>query len=137
MLSTRRLQFAHETIIWSTKTDGYKFNYRELKMTEFDGDNFKRPGKQHKDIFEAVTSAGESVGHPAQKPVNVYNRLFAIAGKPGGVVLDPCAGSGTAAIAAKLYGMKAILIERDERYVALIKRRLQSSTGASRTTACV
>jgi DNA modification methylase len=77
------------------------------------------------------------VGHPAQKPVNLYNRLFAIAGRPGGVVLDPCAGSGTAAIAAQLYGMKAILIERDERYVDLIKRRLQSNTGASRTTASI
>ena len=135
MLSTRRLQFAHETIIWSTKTDGYKFNYRELKMAEFDGDNFKRPGKQHKDIFEAVTSAGKSVGHPAQKPVSVYGRLLAIAGKPGGVLLDPCAGSGTAAIAARLYGMKAILIERDQGYVDLIRRRLQSNTTASRTTA--
>ena len=104
-------------------------------MTEFDGDTFKRPGKQHKDIFEAVTSAGESVGHPAQKPVSVYSRLLAIAGKPGGVLLDPCAGSGTAAIAAQLYGMKAILIERDERYVDLIRRRLRSDTIAARATA--
>jgi DNA modification methylase len=135
MLSTRRLQFCHETIIWCAKTDGYHFNYRELEMAEFEGDTFKRAGKQHKDILEAVTSAGESVGHPAQKPVNVYSRLLAIAGKPGGVLLDPCAGSGTAAIAARLYGMKAILIERDQGYVDLIRRRLQSSTAASRTTA--
>ena len=105
-------------------------------MAEFEGDNFKRPGKQHKDILEAVTSAGELVGHPAQKPINLFSRLLAIAGKPGGVLLDPCAGSGNAGIAAQLYGMKAILIERDERYVDLIKRRLQSSsTTASLTTA--
>ena len=44
------------------------FNYRELKMAEFEGDNFKRPGRQHKDILEAVTSSRrKSVGHPAQK----------------------------------------------------------------------
>ena len=103
-------------------------------MAEFEGDNFKRIGKQHKDILEVVTSAGESVGHPAQKPTALFSRLLAIAGRPGGVLLDPCAGSGTAAIAAQLYGMKAILIERDERYVDLIKRRLQSNTTASRTT---
>ena len=29
MLSTRRLQFSHETVIWSAKTDGYHFDYRE------------------------------------------------------------------------------------------------------------
>ena len=31
--------------------------------------------------------------------------------------------------------MKAILIERDERYIDLIKRRLQSSTTTTKTTA--
>ena len=93
MLSTRRLQFSHETIIWAVKTDGYHFNYRELKMAEFEGDNFKRPGRQHKDILEAVTSAGESVGHPAQKTIALFSRLLAIAGRPGGVLLDPCAGA--------------------------------------------
>ena len=58
-------------------------------MAEFEGDNFKRVGKQHKDILEVVTSAGESVGHPAQKPTALFSRLLAIAGRPGGVLLDP------------------------------------------------
>ena len=67
-----------------SETDGgHHFNYRELKMAEFEGDNFKRPGRQHKDILEAVTSAGESVGHPAQKTIALFSRLLAaIAGRP-------------------------------------------------------
>ena len=110
-------------------------------MAEFEGiaiTSTRPPGsKQHKDILEAVTCRGASGrwGHPAQKPINLFSRLLAIAGT-GGVLFDPCAGSGTPGIAAQLYGMKAILIERDERYVDLIKRRLQSSsTTASLTTA--
>jgi DNA modification methylase len=129
MISTRRLQYSHETIVWCVKTDQYRFNYGALKAATYDGDRFKVAGKQHKDIIETNTSSHESVGHPAQKPVALLSRLLDIAGRRGGVVLDPCAGSGTAAIAASQHGMRSILIERDERYVELIKRRVQSSCG--------
>jgi DNA modification methylase len=43
------------------------------------------------------------------------------------VLLDPLAGSGTAAIAAMEFGMRCIMIERDPRYVEIIKRRVLSS----------
>jgi DNA modification methylase len=124
MISTRRLQYSHEAIIWCVKASGYQFNYAELKAADYDGDRFKIAGKQHKDIIEANTSAHESVGHAAQKPVALLARLLDIAGRPGGVLLDPCAGSGTAAIAAKEYGMRSILIERDARYAEIIKHRV-------------
>src|SRR6185437_3790404 len=42
MLSTRRLQYSHEAILWCVKGDSYRFNYQELKMAEFEGDRFKR-----------------------------------------------------------------------------------------------
>jgi DNA modification methylase len=128
MISTRRLQYSHEAIIWCVKASGYQFNYAELKAADYDGDRFKIAGKQHKDIIEANTSAHESVGHPAQKPVALLARLLDIAGRPGGVLLDPCAGSGTAAIAAKEYGMRSILIERDAGYAEIIKHRVRGDS---------
>jgi DNA modification methylase len=127
VLSTRRLQFSHETIIWCVKTPNYAFNYDTLKASSFEGDRFKKVGKQHRDMIEVNTSNAESVGHPAQKPIAVYRRLLEIAGRQGGVLLDPLAGSGTAAIAAAETGMRSILIERDPRYVEIIKRRVLSS----------
>ncbi len=124
MLSTRRLQFSHETIIWCAKSLDYTFNYDELKAAAYDGDRLKVAGKQHKDVVETNTASNESLGHPAQKPVGLYSRLLDIAGRQGGILLDPCAGSGTSAIAAAERGMKAILIESDPDYVSLIKRRV-------------
>jgi DNA modification methylase len=124
MLSTRRLQFSHETIIWCVKAPGYNFNYDTLKASEFEGDQFKSAGRQHKDIIQTSTSTAESVGHPAQKPVAVYRRLLEIAGRQGGVLLDPMAGSGTAVVAAREYGMRCIMIERNKQYVEIIKRRV-------------
>ena len=124
VLSTRRLQFSHETIVWCAKTPDYVFNYNTLKASGFEGDRFKAKGKQHRDIIEASTSNAESVGHPAQKPIGVYRRLLEIAGRQGGILLDPLAGSGTAAIAAMEFGMRCIMIELDDRYVEIIKRRV-------------
>jgi DNA modification methylase len=134
MISTRRLQYSHETIVWCVKTDQYRFNYDELKSAAYDGDRFKIAGRQHKDLIETSTSSHESVGHPAQKPVALLSRLLDIAGRRGGVMLDPCAGSGTSAVAACEHGMRSILIERDSRYTELIKRRVLGDAAADRRT---
>jgi site-specific DNA-methyltransferase (adenine-specific) len=126
MLSTRRLQFSHEAVVWCVKSKSYHFNYDSLRAAAFTGDRFKIAGRQHRDIIETNTSSGESVGHPAQKPVAVYRRLLEIAGRQGGMLLDPCAGSGTAAVAAQEFGMRSILIERDDRYAEMIRRRFRA-----------
>lgn len=123
VLSTRRLQFSHDCIVWVAKTDKYHFNYDETYAANYEGDSIKKQGRQHRDVIEASVAAREAPGHPSVKPVSVYMRLLDIAGKAGGVLLDPFAGSGTAAIAASRWGMRSILIERETRYLDIIKAR--------------
>jgi len=48
---------------------------------------------------------------------------------PGGVVLDPFAGSGTTGSAAIREGFEAVLIEREAKYVEDIRRRISAETG--------
>jgi site-specific DNA-methyltransferase (adenine-specific) len=62
--------------------------------------------------------------HPTEKPVNVLDPLIRYACPPGGTVLDPFAGSGSTAEAARLTGRKAILVEADERYCEVIANRM-------------
>ena len=62
--------------------------------------------------------------HPTQKPVGILDPLIRYACPPGGTVLDPFAGSGSTAEAARLTGRKAVLVEADERYCELIGRRM-------------
>jgi 16S rRNA G966 N2-methylase RsmD len=45
---------------------------------------------------------------------------------PGGIVLDPFAGSGTAGVAALREGRRAVLIERHPPYAEIIRHRLAS-----------
>jgi DNA modification methylase len=50
--------------------------------------------------------------HPTQKPVAVVQTLIETFSKPGDVVLDPFAGSGTTGVAAWNCGRQFILIEK-------------------------
>jgi hypothetical protein len=62
--------------------------------------------------------------HPTVKPVELMKWLVALVTPPGGLVLDPFAGSGTTGIAALATGRDCILIEREEQYIADIRERL-------------
>jgi adenine-specific DNA-methyltransferase len=64
--------------------------------------------------------------HPTQKPVMALAPVIKAFSKEGEVVLDPFAGSGTTAVAAKLAGRRFIGIELDPAYHRIAKRRLLS-----------
>lgn len=65
------------------------------------------------------------VAHPTVKPLELMRWLVRLVTPPGGTVLDPFAGSGTTGEAALLEGFDVLLIERDESYLPLIKRRAE------------
>lgn len=64
------------------------------------------------------------VAHPTVKPLGLMQWLVRLVAPAGAVVLDPCAGTGTTGRAAMVEGRRAVLIERDQRYVPLIEARL-------------
>jgi site-specific DNA-methyltransferase (adenine-specific) len=70
--------------------------------------------------------------HPTVKPVELIKWLVALVCPPQGTVLDPFAGSGTTAVAAMATGREAILIERDDQYIADIRERVAFYEGDGR-----
>ena len=67
---------------------------------------------------------GTKVQHPTVKPVALMEWLVELITPPGGVVLDPFAGSGTTLQAALNKGFTPIGIEQDADYIKLINKRL-------------
>ena len=64
--------------------------------------------------------------HPTVKPIKLMQWLCRMVTPPGGVVLDPFAGSGTTGAAAIIEGFRPILIERELEYIADIKNRFDT-----------
>lgn len=71
---------------------------------------------------------GKRISHPTCKPLTLMRWLVRLVTPPGGVVLDLFAGTGTTGQAARLEGMRAILVESldtDEHpYVRMTLKRL-------------
>ncbi len=62
--------------------------------------------------------------HPNQKSVEIIKPLIAAFSKKGDLVLDPFAGSGTTALAARGTGRRYLAIEKDPDYYEAARRRL-------------
>ncbi|MBM3927108.1 MAG: site-specific DNA-methyltransferase [Sphingomonadales bacterium] len=77
-------------------------------------------------FYSAKADAMDRLGskHPTVKPIDLMQYLCRLVTPPGGVVLDPFAGTGTTGEAAWREGFQAILIEREAEYCADIRRRL-------------
>lgn len=71
----------------------------------------------------------DGVSHPTVKPVDLMRELVRLVTPPGGIVLDPFAGSGTTVEACVLEGFNCVAIERDKSYLPLIEARLIRANG--------
>lgn len=78
-------------------------------------------------FYNAKADSDDRIGskHPTVKPVDLMRYLVRLVTPPGGVVLDPFAGTGTTGEAAYREGFSAVLIEREDEYRADIARRME------------
>jgi site-specific DNA-methyltransferase (adenine-specific) len=70
-------------------------------------------------------SADENLGHPAQKPVGLYEDLLRRSASPGDRVLDPFAGTGPIIPAAHALKLYATAFERDEAAYGILAGRVK------------
>ena len=71
--------------------------------------------------------------HPTVKPIALMQYLIRHITPTGGVVLDPFAGSGTTAEAARREGFDCILMEAEPEYLAFLQERFGIGDSASLT----
>jgi len=81
-------------------------------------------GARPRSYVEIVTGTEKGNPHPAPMALGLAEHLVSLACWPGQTILDPFAGSGTTAIAARKHGRSCVAIEKDEGYARLAADRL-------------
>jgi site-specific DNA-methyltransferase (adenine-specific) len=76
--------------------------------------------------YDTVQTRAGKFHHPGTFPVDLPRWCIRLHGKPGAVVLDPFAGTGTTLVAAAREGGQGIGIEMDADYAAVARQRLEA-----------
>lgn len=132
-LSTR------EEMLYMVKGDAKKpfvFNVPLLETKRgYAGYNEKYPAKsefyRRTNVWTDINELFSGKVHPTQKPTRVFEIPIEVNTRPGDWIVDPFAGSGAAAFAARKLGRKFIVVERDEGHYDRFIERLTGKEAAS------
>lgn len=95
---------------------------------DWEGDEDAVPEALHPYLVLEVIPARKVV-HSTVKPLKLMEWLVTLITPPGGVVLDPFAGSGSTLEAARNKGFRSVGVERESDYLMLIDQRLGLGAG--------
>ena len=105
---------------------------REYEDLRREYEDLRRPfnvtGPRHfTDVWDFTTVQAYSGKHPCEKPLGLMKHIIEVSTRPGDLILDPFAGSGTTMVAAMETGRRCIGIELDAGYCAVAARRLANT----------
>ena len=136
----KRFSCRHESLIWFTKSDGYRFNLEPIRVPQKYQNKKYWKGEKHGEL--SCDPVGKNPGdvwafrnvkhnheeqtiHPCQFPEDLIERVVLATTEAGDdVILDPYVGSGTTAVVAKRLGRRYIGIDKNQDYVDVARERL-------------
>lgn len=125
----------HDNILVYVKNPKqYTFNVDEIERIPYLVPSLAGPekaarGKLPTDVWWHTivgTNSLERTGYPTQKPLGILKRIVQASSRPGDLVLDFFAGSGTTGSACLALGRRFILIDNNEQALAVMARRFAS-----------
>jgi site-specific DNA-methyltransferase (adenine-specific) len=132
-ITARTLTESTEQIIWAVnetpkRARKWTFNYWEAK--ELAG------GKQMRNLWNGdswnvwavpVAPPSERLAgkHPAQKPLELTDRLVLLGSQQGDTILDPFCGAGGVALSAMRYRREYVLVDHSPKYVDIAGERVR------------
>ena len=104
----------------------YKENGKPKDWQAGENGNYRdtHPSNIWTDVSVPFWSMPENTDHPTQKPEKLLAKIILASTSVGDLILDPFAGTGTTAVAAKKLGRDFVAIESDEQYCLLAQKRL-------------
>lgn len=98
------------------------YGWKEGAAHAFEG------GRSQDSVWE-IPRPRRSESHPTMKPVELVSRGLVNSSRPGDLVYEPFAGSGSTIIAAEQTGRRCVALEIDPRYAQVAIDRWESFTG--------
>jgi site-specific DNA-methyltransferase (adenine-specific) len=136
--TTRRWPAKHDVILVYVKDPrGYHFDASEVAREPYMAPRLQTPeraarGKLPTDVWWHTivpTSSRERTGYPTQKPLGIVRRIVAASSRPGDLVVDWCAGSGTTGAAAAELGRRFLLVDDQSAAIDVMRARLAGVPG--------
>lgn len=133
----------HQALVWAKDAfvlghSDYHYRHEDILYGHLPGEG--RPGRGNhegsrwygdhsQDTVLQVDRPKRSAEHPTMKPFELITRCLENSTRPGALVLDPFAGSGSTLIACHQIQRVARLVEIDPHYCDVIIERYEAHTG--------
>jgi site-specific DNA-methyltransferase (adenine-specific) len=123
----------HDVILWYVKDPAnYTYDFDAIDRVPYMAPGLVGPekaarGKTPTDVWwnTIVPTAGkERTGYPTQKPLAILERIVKVHSRPGDLVLDCFAGSGTTGEAAAKHGRDYLLVDSNPDAITVMTERL-------------
>ncbi len=130
--SKRRWSAKHDNILWYAKNpESYVFNYESIDRIPYMAPELVGPekaarGKTPTDVWwhTIVSPNGkEKTGYATQKPLGILRRIVKVHSRPGDMLCDFFAGSGSFGAAARELGRNCILMDENPEALRVMERR--------------
>jgi site-specific DNA-methyltransferase (adenine-specific) len=131
----RRWPAKHDTILLYVRDPQlYTFNLDEVDRIPYMAPGLVSPAKAARGKLPTdtwwhtivPTSGNERTGYPTQKPLGILRRIILASSRPGDLVLDFFAGSGTTGQACLELGRRFLLIDDNPDAWATMRRRFSN-----------
>ncbi|WP_420463862.1 DNA-methyltransferase [Candidatus Palauibacter sp.] len=128
----------HDNILFYVKDlSNYIFNIDQIERIPYMAPGLVGPdkaarGKLPTDTWWHTivpTNGAERTGYPTQKPLGILRRIVTASSRPGDIVLDFFAGSGTTGAAAHELGRDFILVDNNPEALEVMAKRFEQVPG--------
>jgi site-specific DNA-methyltransferase (adenine-specific) len=122
----------HDNILWYAKGPTWTFDRDAIDRIPYMapslvGAEKAERGKLPTDVWWMTivpTNSRERTGYPTQKPVKLLERIITASSRPGELVADFFAGSGTTGVAAQRLGRRFLLVDENPDAIEIARSRL-------------
>ena len=130
--ATRKWPAKHDTLFWYARDPaGYQFDLAECDRIPYMAPGLVGPekaarGKTPTDTWwhTIVSPNGrEKTGYPTQKPRGILDRIVKVHSRPGDLLMDFFAGSGSFGEAAVAHGRRCILVDNNPAALQVMEKR--------------